>query len=173
MTTACCSNYSTKRFMSFVVFECFACKNNYHAECLEANGEMEKPTDLNRLMTKYPAIKFWCKLCRKSNEAPLVKTVKILSEKVDKLIKELDNLKNIGEKVNEMKDEINIGNGKKNAHQSWASMAKKFKENNSKSVVVIKSKDETVNAGDLKKIMKNKLKDEPKMMPKIWDDIFE
>ncbi|CAG9812137.1 unnamed protein product [Chironomus riparius] len=108
-----------------------------------------------RTMNKCPALVYRCKVCRYVESDP------ILMKNVIEIMNELKNeLKDVKNEVQVLKNELFKSNANNETPLSWSSMTKRFRENTSKSVVVVNSKDVNVKTAELKKLLKEKLKDE-------------
>jgi hypothetical protein len=106
---------------------------------LDFDGELMGAVNIGKTMMKYPGLVYLCKGCREADNESLSNNVKNICQQVEEIKSEIIQLKSTG--------------------ASWSSMAKQFKEKTSKNVLIIDSKN-GVKFEDLKKDMKNKLKDE-------------
>jgi len=144
MSFACCTELGSKRSNSNgILIECFFCKRNFHAECLDILKKMSGAINNAKMMARYPGLFYMCKQCRDDKHETVLDLVRSVNLKVDFLKDEISQMK--------LKEATNV---------SWASMAKDWNKKISKPVMIINSKNDELNSGELKKMMKQSLKNE-------------
>lgn len=145
--SSCGSSECKKRNVSRVQIQCFYCKKNFHAECLEFESELSGAANIGQTMMRYPGLIYMCKECRSEESVSIKDAMEVLYTKVDDLRDEINQLKT-----------SNVNNS-----ESWSSIVKKCNEKTtSESVLIIEpmNDDEKIKSSELKKELKKKLKDE-------------